>query len=186
MNSMYSVNGPPSQLVDWLHKPTRAQLRHSIVIGSRCNADLPTIGDHIANSLNEQAPKDQRQWHSFCMTDLWRFAGNPAYRETILENLPPDRHDGPPDSDIDRIARRLARVGGAILEGQYSLDATDHLDNTFRVCLCSKEHRCPEECNILLNPENYESRRSLASTIASAFISWEPNHPVSKDFKHSS
>lgn len=186
MNSLYSAKGPPSRLADWLHKPTRAQLRHSIVIGSRCNADLPSIGEHVAHALNEQAPKDQRQWHPFCMTDLWRLAGDPSHRETILENLPPDLHPGPPDSDIDRIARRLARVGGAVLEGQYSLDATTQLDNTFRVCLCSKDHRCPEECNVLLNPESYDSRRSLASAIAAAFLDWEPTHPVSKDFKHPS
>lgn len=185
MNSLYSDDGPPVQLSDWLHKPTRSQLRHSIVIGSRCNADLPTIGDHLAEALNEQAPKDQRQWHPFCMHELWHFAGDPTHRETILESLPPDRHEGPPDSDIDRIARRLARVGGAILEGQYSLDASTQLENTFRVCLCNKNHPCPEECHILINPEDHANRRSLSDAIATAFLQWEPAHPVSQDFKRS-
>jgi len=184
MNTMYSVDGPPSQLVDWLHKSARAQLRHSIVIGSRCNADLPFIGEHLAIALNEQAPADQRQWQAFSHRDLWQFAGDPAHRKAILEDLPPDRHAGPPDCDIDRIARRLARVGGAILEGQYSLDATTQLENTFRICLCAKNHRCPEHCNVLINPEDHENRRSLAAAIATAFLQWEPVHPISRNFIH--
>jgi hypothetical protein len=178
MNSVYSVEGPPGQLVDWLRQPAPAQLRHSLVIGSRCNADLPFLGDYIASLLNEEIPEGQRRWHAFSPQDLWHLAGDPSHRETILKQGTPDPHDGPPDSDIDRIARLLARIGGSILEGQYSLDATNHLPNTFRVCLCSKDHSCPEPCDILINPENHGTRRSLATAIATAFVQWKDAHPL--------
>ena len=178
MKSMYTVGGPRSPLVEWLQKPSGPTLRHSLVIGSRCNADLPLLGDLVAASLNELAPGDARPWQAFNIRDLWHFAGDPSYRRTILEDLPPDRHSGPPDSDIDRIARRLARIGGAILEGQYALDATTGLPNTFRVCLCSHDHDCPETCDILLNPDDLESREELATAITTAFHQWKPAHPV--------
>lgn len=183
MNAMFSIDGPPSQLVNWLHKPTRSQLRHAIAVGSRCCTDLPFIGSQIAQALNQQAPEDQRLWRAFEINELWHLAGDPAHRKAILEDHPCDYHPGPPDSDIDRITRRLARIGGAILEGQYALDATTQLDNTFRICLCNKFHDCPGECHLLLNPDEYNSRRNLATAIASAFLDWEPTHPIPPNFR---
>lgn len=61
----------------------------------------------------------------------------------ILNPAEPDPHPGPPDSDLDRVARRIARLGNAILEGQYSLDATTGLESTFRICLCGNHPQMP-------------------------------------------
>lgn len=178
MKSLYSVDGPGTQLVDWLHKPSGRELRHSLVIGSRCSADLPVLGDQLADALNARLRPGTDRWQTFNIRDLWHLAGDPGHRTTILGNLPPDHHPGPPDSDIDRIARRLARLGGAILEGQYALDATEGLPNTFRVCLCSGLHHCPERCDILLKPEEFTTQSDLTQTIAAAFLKWRATHPV--------
>ena len=183
MNSTFSAEGPVQGLVAWLDKPARSSLRHALVIGSRCGADLDSLGTKVAAELNTLAERDQRHWRSFCINELRHLAGDPARRETILGTLPPDLHPGPPDSDLDRIARRLARIGGAVLEGQYALDATAGLANTFRVCLCSSCHECPESCNLLLNPEDHPSRQSLADAIVAAFLQWEPAHPISANFQ---
>ncbi len=61
----------------------------------------------------------------------------------ILNPAEPDPHPGPPDSDLDRVARRIARLGNAILEGQYSLYATTGLESTFRICLCGNHPQMP-------------------------------------------
>lgn len=177
MKSMYTVGGPGSGLVDWLRKPARGSLRHSIVLGSRCNADLPRLGAQLARTLNTATRSGASSWQAFSIHDLWHLAGDPEHRDLILGGLPPDRHPGPPDSDIDRIARRLARIGGAILEGQYALDATEGLANTFRVCLCSGGHRCPEHCDALLDISETGDKDELATVISSAFLNWRQSRP---------
>ena len=178
MKLVVSVDAPPAAwLVDWLKKPSFAQTRCSIVIGAHCGANLQRIGAQVAEYLNENDPKSRNQWHPFSMEDLRHFAGDPAYRNLILAGHPPDRHAGPPDSDIDRIARRLARLGGAVLEGQYSLDATNDLDNAFRICLCSHEPACLDPCHMWLNPKRF-SRNSLISVIADSFLDWTSRNPA--------
>ena len=177
MKTVLSVEEPPAAwLVDWLQKPSFAQIRHSIIIGAHCGADLQRIGTQVAKYLNENDPEALSHWHPFCMEDLRHFAGDPACRDLILAGQPPDRHLGPPDSDIDRIARRLARLGGAVLEGQYSLDAANDLENSFRICLCSPEPICFESCHMWLNPKRF-SRRSLISVIADSFLDWMSRNP---------
>lgn len=173
---------PAAWLVDWLKKPSFAQIRHSVIIGAQCGANLQRIGAQVAAHLNENDPEARNHWHPFCMEELRHFAGEPACRELILSGAPPDRHLGPPDSDIDRIARRLARLGGAVLEGQYSLDATNDLDNAFRICLCNEAPICFESCHMWLNPQRF-SRKSLISVIADSFLDWMSRNPGTLAFQ---
>ena len=182
MKTLISVDeSPAAWLVEWLRKPSFAQIRHSIVIGARCGANLQRIGTHVAEYLNENDPEARNHWHPFCLEDLRHFAGDPAYRDLILAGQTPDHHSGPPDSDIDRIARRLARLGGAVLEGQYSLDATNDLDNAFRICLCSHDPVCIAPCHMWLNPQRF-SRSSLISVIADSFLDWTSRNPTTLAF----
>lgn len=176
---------PPAWLVDWLKKPGDAQLRHSIVVGARCGTNLRRIGRQVAEQLNIIDPEARNYWHAFELEHLRHFAGAPDHRDLILAGTPPDPHPGIPDSDIDRIARRLARMGGAVLEGQYSLDATNDLGNTFRICLCSSNPTCLQPCHMWLNPQRF-SRESLISVIADSFLDWASRNPTHSDFRPAS
>lgn len=176
---------PPAWLVDWLRKPSYAQLRHSIVVGARCGANLRRIGAQVAEQLNIIDPEARNFWKAFEVEHLRHFAGDPDHRDLILSGAPPEPHSGAPDSDLDRIARRLARMGGAVLEGQYSLDATDDLENTFRICLCNSNPTCLQPCHMWLNPQRF-SRESLITVIADSFLDWTSRHPTGPHFEPAS
>lgn len=161
----------PAWLAEWIDRPAEAPAHRSIVLGSKCATDLKSIGSQIAIYLNQFDEQAEGHWRAFTHEDLYKIAGNPATREMILNNAEPDPHPGPPDSDLDRVARRIARLGNAILEGQYSLDATTGLHETFRVCLCGHHPPCIEPCNMWLNPATF-TRGSLVSVIADSFLDW--------------
>ena len=40
---------PPAWLVDWIRKPSYAQLRHSMVIGARCGAHQTAEAENVRN-----------------------------------------------------------------------------------------------------------------------------------------
>jgi|GEM_PF-1195638 len=166
----------PAWLAEWLARASEIPHQRSIVIGSKCCADLKSIGTEIAHYLNEFDDRADGHWHDFCHQDIYHLAGDPACREMILCGAEPDLHDGPPDSDLDRVARRIARLGGAILEGQYSLDATNDLDTAFRVCLCGNHPACLEPCHIWLNCNTF-SRESLVAVISDSFLDWASRRP---------
>jgi hypothetical protein len=158
-------------LAEWIDRPAETPPHRSIVLGSKCAADLKSIGSQIAIYLNQFDEQAEGHWRAFTHRDLYEIAGNPTTREMILNPAEPDPHPGPPDSDLDRVARRIARLGNAILEGQYSLDATNELESTFRVCLCGNHPPCIEPCNMWLNPTTF-THGSLVSVIADSFLDW--------------
>jgi hypothetical protein len=180
MNDSTSDAQDPAWLAEWLGRTTDLAPQRSIVIGSKCSADLKLIGTEVAHYLNEFDDQAEGHWHDFSHDDLYRLAGDPACREMILSGCELDPHSGPPDSDLDRVARRLARLGGAILEGQYSLDATNDLDTAFRVCLCGQHPACIEPCHIWLNPTTF-SREGLVAVIADSFLDWTARRPDPSD-----
>lgn len=176
MTDSQPTTPPPSWVAEWLAQAADLPPQKSIVIGSKCSTDLKFIGAQVANYLNEFDHNAEGHWHEFSHNDLYRFAGDPACREMILNGAEPDPHSGPPDSDLDRVARRLARLGGAVLEGQYSLDATNDLDTAFRVCLCRHHPACVEPCHIWLNSSSF-TPESLVAVIADSFLDWTSRRP---------
>jgi len=156
---------------EWLkHRSTEPPLR-SIVIGAKCSAALPRIGAQVANYLNEFDSEAEGHWHAFSTDDLRHCAGDPACRELILSGAPTELHPVTSDSDIDRIARCLTRVGGAVLEGEFPVGADNNLDAAFRVCLCDQNPLCFGPCHMWLNPSEF-SRESLVSIVADSFLDW--------------
>lgn len=169
---------------DWL-KNRRAQLPlRSIVIGAKCSADLHRISSQVANYLNEFDSDAEGHWHAFSADDLRQCAGDPACRDLILAGAPTELHPVTSESDIDRIARCLARIGGAVLEGQFTVGATDNPDAAFRVCLCAQDPLCFGPGHMWLNPTQF-SRESLVSVIADSFLDWT-SRPADENVPHTS
>lgn len=151
----------------WLkHRSSELPLR-SIIIGAKCAASLRNIGSQVANYLNEFDSQAEGHWRGFSAADLKSFAEDPACRDLILAENSGD----PSESDLARITRRLARVGGAVLEGPQSPDTTGSIDLAFRVCLCVEDPLCFGPCHMWLNPTAF-THESLVSIIADSFLDW--------------
>jgi hypothetical protein len=156
---------------DWLkHRNSEVPLR-SIVIGAKCSANLQRIGAQVANYLNEFDSEAEGHWRAFSADDLRHCAGDPTCRDLVLSGAPCELHPHSPDTDIERLARCLARVGGAVVEGEFALDEANGIDKAFRVCLCSEDPLCFGPCHMWLNPGQF-SRESLVSVIADSFLDW--------------
>lgn len=156
---------------EWLKQRGSEQPLRSVVIGARCSTKLPRIGNQVANYLNEFDSEAEGHWHAFSAANLRHCAGDPACRDLILSSAPCELHPHTPGTDVDRIARCLARVGGAVLEGEFPPDATDPIESSFRVCLCEEDPLCIGPCHMWLNPGQF-SRESLVSIIADSFLDW--------------
>ena len=166
-----STTSQAASLVEWLDQAVSNPMEHSIVVGSKCPADIESIGAEVAGYLNEFDDAGAAHWRAFNTSDFRHLAGDPAYRDLIIDDLPDDPAFDEAASDLDRIIRHLGTLGGAVLEGQASLDAARGLTNTFHVCLCCTEHTDPENCHMWLNPERF-ARDSLVSVIADSFLDW--------------
>ncbi|NNC89536.1 MAG: hypothetical protein HKN82_13865 [Akkermansiaceae bacterium] len=171
MNATPDLTTNPRGFAEWLAEASSQAPRHSIVIASKCPADIVTVGGAIAGYLNEFDDSEGGAWRAFDATDLRHLAGDPECRTLLLDSLPKDPGLPDPCSDLDRIIRRLGLLGGAVLEGQASLDAAAGLRNTFQICLCCTEHADPEHCHMWLNPQRF-SRESLVAIIADSFLDW--------------
>lgn len=171
MNATPTLSATPAGFIEWLDQAASNPPEHSIVIGAKCCADIDCVGNDIASYLNEFDDATGSHWRAFNTEDFRRLAGDPGCRNLIIDDLPDDPGLTPPFSDLDRIIRRLGVLGGAILEGQASLDAAAGLQNTFQVCLCCTDHTDTENCHMWLNPKLF-SRDSLVSVIADSFLDW--------------
>lgn len=166
----------PSWLAEWIAHAADLPPQGSIILGSKCCADLQFLGSHIATYLNEFDEHSGGHWAAFNHEDLRRIAGDPPCRDLLLSQAAPDPDPASPAPDIDRVALRIAELGGAILEGQYGLDATRNLPSAFRVCLCCQHPVCLHPCHIWLDPASF-SPPSLVAVIADSFLDWSSRRP---------
>lgn len=176
---MTEVSPPPSgpaQLAEWIARADELPSQRSIVLGSKCCTDLKSLASDIAAYLNQFDEHAGGHWAAFNHEDLRRMAGDPACRGLFTGHglAAPAPDDTAPD--IDRVARCLAELGGAVLGGQYGADATRELTNVFRVCLCCQHPVCLQPCHIWLNPGSF-SPSSLVAVIADSFLDWCSRRP---------
>jgi len=174
-NSTHSPAGRPSWLVDWLSDASRQSQCHSIALSATCAADLHGIATAVADYLNEFDSQGGCQWRAFGAEDLRQFAGDPICRDLLLAGNREADPQPPPRTDLERITRRLARIGGVVLEGQCGSDATLDIPEVFHVCLCSTEHASHEAYHLWVNPSLFEPR-SLISVLSDSFLDWS-SHP---------
>lgn len=154
---------------EWIKRGETANPLRSIVIGSKCSANLQHIGLQVANYLNEFDSEAEGHWHAFTPEILQHCADDPTYRELLLSDA------GSTGSDLERVTSRIVSAGGAVLEGQDSLDPNLDLSCAFRVCLCERQPTCLAPCHMWLAPHQFP-RESLISIIADSFLDWNSRH----------
>ncbi len=172
-----SVGAPPKWLVDWLHDAERREQKNSLLLDAECiGVDLHGVSCDVAGYLNEFDGSADCQWRAFEVEELRYLAGDPSCRK-LLSADSVSFEDRLPPSDLERIARRLASLGGVILEGDTDFDLTADLRHTFHVCLCCHGPRGEQVSHMWINPSRF-SPETLGSIIADSFLNWSSHRGV--------
>ncbi len=162
---------PPAWLVDWIREASGHDQYHSLVLDATRTVDLNRVSSAIADYLNEYDGDCSSQWRIFDDDLLRTLAGDPACRNIVLAGDSEEESRLAPRPDLDRIVRRLARLGGVIIIGPRGLEATRDLRRTFHVCLCENDPPAHRNFHMWVNPERF-SPETLVSVIADSFLDW--------------
>ena len=171
------LTGPPPGLAEWLRVARTHNQCHSIALTASPSTDLHRIATAITNYLSEFDGKGSHQWRAFSLEELRTLADSAVCRDLILSEAKTLSHRSPPPSNLDRIYRRLARIGGVVLEGECGIEATSDITEVFHVCLCQDKHPAHQDYHLWINPELF-APKSLATVIADSFLNWS-SHPGS-------
>lgn len=152
----------------------------SLAVATTCSCDVSRLGIEIRERLNARPLPHAGPAFAFDREAIRRLAGDPLWRRRILAAMP----DAPPHPccDYEAMIRGVAALGGAILTGQSSLDATRGLDNVFRVMVSHCGDCLTDEPAMRLDPQRF-STESLVHVIADSFADWCLNRipaPASK------
>ncbi len=164
-------SGQPPWLVNWLRDACTQEQHHSIALSATCSADLHGIATAVAEYLNEFDSNGGCQWRAFGIEELRQLAGDPICRNLILAGCGNPPPGVPPLSDLELVTRRLAHIGGVVLEGQCGSDATLDIPEVFHVCLCDAEHASHAAYHLWVNPARFRPQ-SLVSVVSDSFLDW--------------
>jgi len=162
----------PQGLVEWLHQPAPG---FSLALGATCSCDLSQLGRDVAEWLNASDSPFHGACRVFDQNAVRQLAGDPHWRHSILATAALHGVDIDSGCDYECMVRALAAHGGAILAGEWALEATADLDRVFRVGLAHCEHCRPGASALLLDPDGY-SQNGLAAVIGRRFLRWIDEH----------
>ena len=170
----------PPWLVDWMRDASCHAQRHSLSLASNGNTDLEAVARGVADYLNEFDSEGGCQWRAFDTQLLRELAANPSSRDLVLSGSTPLNQGSPPRPDLDRVIRRLVRLGGVILTGAVGHEATADLSETFHICLSSSAPADHRRCHMWVNPDRF-TVRGLVCIIADSFLNWSSHRaPLTK------
>lgn len=158
-------------LINWLKQSAPGC---SLAIGATCGCDVSKLGHDICNWLNSPDLQAGGLVRVFDREEIRHLAGDPYWRDSILAAAGRRGVDVESGCDYECVIRALAALGGAILPGEWALEATAGLDNVFRVGLAHCDH-CLPESTLQLDPADY-SREGLATIIGKRFLRWIDDH----------
>jgi hypothetical protein len=162
---------PPPWLVDWLREACCHRRGRSLVLASAGTASFAEVSCALAAYLNEFDTDGESQWRAFDNALLSQLASDPICRDLVMAGVEPPASSHPVRPDRERLARRLAHLGGVILEGLEELGLTADLPGSFHICLSTEE---PSDClrfHMWVNPRRF-SLRSLVCVLADSFLDW--------------
>lgn len=166
-----STTGAPVGLVDWLKQK---EPPFSLAIGATCGCDLSKMGHDICEHLNVPGLPAGGRCRAFDPDEIRRLAGDPQARHAILAAAAHKGVDLESGSDADCLVRAIAALGGAVLSGEWAIEATAGMDRVFRVALSHCDRCCPSS-TLHLDPDGY-SPDGLARIIAKRFVHWIDEH----------
>lgn len=161
----------PSGLLDWLNQTGPGC---SLAIGATCGCDISKLGRDVCNWINGPDLPAGGICRVFDREEIRHLAGDPYWRHSIQAAARRCGVDFEASCDYEGVIRALAALGGAILPGEWALEATADLDNVLRVGLAHCE-RCSPESLLHLDPAGF-SCEGLATVIGKRFLSWIEDH----------
>ena len=174
---------PPHWLAEWIQNGHRQRCTHSLPLTTSLGTELAELACAVAEYLNEFAADHDNHWRAFDADLLKQLAADPACRNLVLSDANADRGRSivldQSQSDLERIAQRLVRLGGVILESSEPLGNAADDPQTFHICLSTDEPAQSQSCrfHIRVNPDRF-SLRALVCVIADSFLNWT-SHPRS-------
>lgn len=168
-----NLPSPPDWLVEWIRDASSHGQCHSLVLssGGEAGLDLREVSAAVAQYLNEFDGDGGCQWRTFDSELLAQLAGNPAARDLVLAGSASLTNRIAARPDLDRVIRRLARLGGVVLVGPAVLDATTDLAETFHICISSERPADHRNFHMWVNPHRF-CQASLVNVIADSFLNW--------------
>jgi hypothetical protein len=143
----------------------------SLAVATTCSCDVSRLGTEIRDRLNAKPLPNAGLALAFDREAIRRLAGNSVWRKRILAALPEVEPQASFGCDYETMIRGVAKLGGAILTGQSSLEATRGLDNVFRVMVSHCGDCLTDEPAMRLDPQRF-STESLVHVIADSFADW--------------
>ena len=167
MKSPTSPSALPVGLIDWLKQPGPA---YSLAIGATCGCDISQLGRDVCAQLNAAGLSWGGHCRAFDPDEIRMLAGDPYWRNAIFAAAARKGIDLESGCDYECMIRAIAALGGAVLSGEWAVEATATMDQVFRVALSHCDHCCPTS-TLQLDPNGY-SPEGLAKIIAKRFVHW--------------
>jgi hypothetical protein len=167
MKTQSFTSGTAVGLVDWLKQGSP---EFSLVVGATCRCDISQLGRDICGQLNRAGLPAGGRCRAFGPGEIRQLAGDPMARHAILAAAARKGIDLESGCDHECMVRAIAALGGAVMSGEWAFEATEDMDNVFRVALAHCGLCCPEAA-LKLDPEDY-SAQGLARIIAKRFLHW--------------
>lgn len=167
MENPSSNSAHPVGLIDWLKQPAPS---FSLAIGATCGCDISQLGRDVCEQLNAAGLASGGHCRAFDPDEIRMLAGDPYWRNAIFAAAARKGIDLESGCDYECMIRAIAALGGAVLSGEWAIEATADMDRVFRVALSHCERCCPAS-TLHLDPEAY-TPEGLAKIIAKRFVHW--------------
>jgi hypothetical protein len=167
MKNPSSTSSNPVGLVGWLKQPGPP---FSLSIGATCGCNVAQLGREVCDHLNAAGLPSGGRCRAFDPDEIRMLAGDPYWRNAIFAAAARKGIDLDSGCDYECMVRAIAALGGAVLSGEWAIQATAKMDHVFRVALSHCERCCPAS-TLHLDPDGY-SPEGLARIIAKRFVHW--------------
>ena len=155
-------------LIDWLEQE---KWPGTLAVSATCGCDVTRLAGDIRDYLDEREESGCGLFVVFDREDIRRIAGDPSLRQRILSAVKDPAAMADVGCDYERMIRSVASLGGAILAGQYCLEATRGLDRVFRVMVSHCGDCRKDEPALSFDPQRF-TRESLVQVIGDSFADW--------------
>ena len=167
MRTTTFTTGGEVGLVDWLKHPAP---RYSLAVGANCGCDISRLAHEVCVLLNQRDTSSVGLCRAFDAEEVRHLAGDPFWRQSVLAAAAAQGAQEKFRCDFEAMTRDIAAFGGAVLSGETAIEATEDLDNVFRVSLSHCDRCCPQS-ELILDPDGF-THEGLAAVIAKRFAQW--------------
>lgn len=166
-----NLHSVPKWLVDWINSARQDQNRHSLFL-STPRGEHSDLAHSLTHYLNEFDSDCDSNWRPFDRELLNCLASDSSSRRIVLATETDDELCEFPEADIEQVARRLLKLGSAVLQTHHFELLSPGATNVFQVILHHGEAPAGIDCHMTINLTQVSAPESLTSIIADSFLGW--------------